>query len=594
MQHRREFRFKAGLQASDYRHVKFRHFTDEDWSIKTKEIYIGKEEYFSQQIILNALNGETLYSISNKNLISWRGLINRIRMDIEIEEESLKDCFKLSFMQYISNDLNVEVAEPIGDMDFIEAEDGITQAVILEGKIPKEYDKDNLKLKINFYLQNGFEEEKKIETLELDLKIYDFVFEDLRSSNDFILDLWQHPSSWARYYEVGLWSEDHFKIIENMLEELASMGNKIITVIASDFPWSGQLCDEVMKNPSNLYEYNMIETIRDINGDFIFDYSIMDRYIDIAMSVGIDKEIDIFGFSGIWEMGMGSPFEDCPEPIKISYFDKKTGTIKYIKKEEELRLYLKSLIEHLKEKGVYDITRIISDHPNDDEIFEERKKYIEHLVHPHRFEYKSAMYLEQIIRDHYKKLDELSLCSAALLQIGDDMPEIKKEINEKGGYATWYVCWFPERPNNFIESPLIDNRLIGWFTYLFGMDGFLRWDYALWTTDPWKDIRYKYPYWKAGDMFFVYPGRNMKPKRSLRWENLRYGIQDYQLFKRLEEIGYTRQEILERFVQPLLGEIKNYEVNNSRSVKIKYDENLSAYMKVKREILSILERVDTE
>ena len=116
--------------------------------------------------------------------------------------------------------------------------------------------------------------------------------------------------------------------------------------------------------------------------------------------------------------------------------------------------------------------------------------------------------------------------------------EEKTEVNKSGGKIYWYVCSTPDKPNNWLRSPLIENRLDGWFTYYFELDGFLRWDYAIWPHDPWNRPSYKFPEWIAGEMFFVYPGNNGKPIRSTRWENLRYGIQDYHLLIALEEKGY--------------------------------------------------------
>lgn len=585
----RKYRLKSALKKSDYRHTKYRHFTEEDWSMKNTELYIGKEEHFSQQFIINALNGDTLYALSKDNLISSKGLTNKVRIDIEGPKD-IKEYLKINFLLYIKNDLGVEVAEPIGNMDSLEAENGITQSFIIEGKIPKSFSENLAEIKVNIFVQKNYEDEVLDSTLKIKLNIYDFVFEDPSKNEYFTLDLWQHPSSWGRYYEVGLWTEDHFIIIKNMLEELVSLGDKIITVVVSDFPWSGQMCYEEEDNPSNLFEYNMIRVIKDNSGKFIYDYSNMDRYIEIAISVGMDREIDIFGLSGVWEAGMGSPVKDYLEPLKITYYDESDNKLKYMKNEKEVNQYIQSLINHLDEKDWLKMTKIMSDHPNENRVFEEKKEYLEKIVYPKKLNYKSAIYLKDIIEAHYKKLDEISVCSAALLQLGNKIEDIKKFLNEKKGHATWYVCWFPERPNNFIETPLLDNRLIGWFTYLFGMDGFLRWDFALWTKDPWKKVRFKYPYWKAGDMFFVYPGKNMKPLRSLRWENLRYGIQDFQLFKKLEEKGFERERILEEFIHPLLGKITDYKVKNCRSVKIKFHEEQDDYIKVKRRILEILSK----
>ena len=59
-----------------------------------------------------------------------------------------------------------------------------------------------------------------------------------------------------------------------------------------------------------------------------------------------------------------------------------------------------------------------------------------------------------------------------------------------------------------------------------GYDGLLRWSYNDWPEDP-----YAHPEWgdwPTGDTFLVYPGEN-GPVSSLRWEQLREGIQDYEL-----------------------------------------------------------------
>lgn len=585
----KDFRLKAALQHSDYRQTRYSHFTSEDWSKKSLELDIGKEEQFSVQVILNSLNGEVLYSANRDNLISWKGLVKRIRLDIEAEED-LDDAFKISFLKYVKNDLNLEVAEPISTESSVESKDGITQSAILEGKVPQGFNRSQAELKINIYIQEDFQEEEKLESLNIKLNVHDFVFEEPRTSDAFFLDLWQHPSNWARQYEVELWSEDHFAIIENMLEELASMGNKVITVIASDFPWAGQLCNKNYENPSNLFEYNMIKVERGLSGELEFNYDHMDRYVETAIRLGIDKEIDIFGISGVWYGEMGSPIEDSEEPIKIGCYDKKERKISYIKSREELGHYIKALVDHMEEKGWLEKTRLISDHPKEDKVFKERRQLVEGFIKPLKVKHKSAIFKKEILKSHSDKLDDISICSAALVGMGEEIDPVRDNLRDKDGKFTWYVCWFPERPNNFIETPLLDNRLIGWFTYLFGMDGFLRWDYAIWPKDPLNETRYNYPYWKAGDMFFVYPGKNMKPLRSLRWENLRYGIQDYQMFNKLEEIGYNREEILDEFIHPVLGKAYNYKANHDRSVKIKFNEDLSKYLEIRKKILGILER----
>ncbi|EEY69527.1 uncharacterized protein PITG_18829 [Phytophthora infestans T30-4] len=53
-------------------------------------------------------------------------------------------------------------------------------------------------------------------------------------------------------------------------------------------------------------------------------------------------------------------------------------------------------------------------------------------------------------------------------------------------------------------------ELVGYLTFL-ELDGFLRWNYCLWPSRPWDDLRWRAPMWKVGDTYFVLPGRDGWP-----------------------------------------------------------------------------------
>lgn len=95
----------------------------------------------------------------------------------------------------------------------------------------------------------------------------------------------------------------------------------------------------------------------------------------------------------------------------------------------------------------------------------------------------------------------------------------------------WYLCCQPKFPNNFVSSPLIEGRLLGWITYLFQLDGFLRWNYCLWPSHPWTNLKWQTKTWPVGDMYFVLPGHSGSPIETLRFEALRFGIQDYEILQ---------------------------------------------------------------
>ena len=71
------------------------------------------------------------------------------------------------------------------------------------------------------------------------------------------------------------------------------------------------------------------------------------------------------------------------------------------------------------------------------------------------------------------------------------------------------------------------------FTSWSGLQGFLRWNYAVWNDDPRADIRYGD--FLAGDTNFVYPRPNGAPLLSLRYKAMRKAIWLYELLEMVRE-----------------------------------------------------------
>jgi hypothetical protein len=106
-----------------------------------------------------------------------------------------------------------------------------------------------------------------------------------------------------------------------------------------------------------------------------------------------------------------------------------------------------------------------------------------------------------------------------------------KQRKSNGMTTTFYVCCTPAKPNNFVFSPPIEGTYIGWYTAAYGYDGFLRWAYDAWPSDPMRDARHTA--WPAGDCFMVYPGGTT----NIRFEKLREGIVDFEKIRILRELA---------------------------------------------------------
>lgn len=140
----------------------------------------------------------------------------------------------------------------------------------------------------------------------------------------------------------------------------------------------------------------------------------------------------------------------------------------------------------------------------------------------------------------------------------------------------WYICCGPKAPyvTEFIDHPGTELRLWPWQSWQYGVQGILIWATTYWTSsaafpnelqDPWTDPMsyvsgYSYKpgqigYWGNGDGRFLYPPRRDpntatepcldEPINSLRWENLRDGMEDYEYFWLLEQ-EVKRLETLNR------------------------------------------------
>ncbi|MFQ3549234.1 MAG: glycoside hydrolase domain-containing protein [Armatimonadota bacterium] len=144
--------------------------------------------------------------------------------------------------------------------------------------------------------------------------------------------------------------------------------------------------------------------------------------------------------------------------------------------------------------------------------------------------------------------------------------KVAQEYEKQGDEVWWYICCVPadEHANWFIDYPLIESRIIFWQTWKYRIPGFLYYAINLWRTNrlgeesgshiilsdnpedieklkqgkKWPDVG-----WNTftfannnGDGHLIYPGPDGKPISSIRFENIRDGIEDYEYFVILDEL----------------------------------------------------------
>jgi hypothetical protein len=276
----------------------------------------------------------------------------------------------------------------------------------------------------------------------------------------------------------------------------------------------------------------LVETKRLADGSLRCDFSRLDRLLELAARRRIDREIDLFGLLNIWtdeEYGFGKPAPDAPDAVRVRVLDEASGGISYLQQAEEIQAYIRLLHDHLAGKGLLERVRVFADEPADLELFNQRLAFVRQAAPG--FRYSAAL-------NHFEFLETAPpdlLDAVPILNLACADPALTRELgarlHARGGRLTFYVCCWPPVPNTFMQSPLVEGRLLGWLTHLLGLDGFLRWAFCLWPADPWKRPGWRAPEWSAGDMYFVLPGPDGAPVETLRYEALRSAVQDFELLK---------------------------------------------------------------
>lgn len=321
----------------------------------------------------------------------------------------------------------------------------------------------------------------------------------------FHLDLWQNPYAVARYYQVPLWSKEHFDAMRPIMKMLANVGQRAITASIMHKPWAGQTEDH--------YD-SMIFRMKKLDGTWVYDYTVFDKWVEFMMNeVGIKDLISCYTM--------------IPWALSFDYFDRATNRVQFIKAapgEEAYAEYwgtfLKDFSRHLREKGWFEKTAISMDE-RPMEAMREAIKVIK-AADP---EFKITLagnYHEEIQGDLYY----LSI------PYGNQFPEeVKAERERKGQISTVYTCCTEAFPNTFTFSEPAEAAWTVLHAVAGGYDGYLRWAVNSWPMDPLRDSRFRT--WAAGDTYSIYPG----PRSSIRFERLVEGLQD------CEKIHILREEL---------------------------------------------------
>lgn len=461
------------------------------------------------------------------NHVAWRGEKVFAQAVVSSEEE-LKDVrlsvsdlrngksligaenIRLQFVSYVVSDLldttkygqcgsredkskwgEVLVADVLDINDSMTVPAGRKQPVWMTVSVPSDARPGKYSGKLTITSSNA-----KARSLNVELTVADHVLPPARDWA-FHLDLWQNPYSVARYENVPLWSDAHFEAMRPVMKMLADAGQKSVTATIMSRPWNGQTEDAFG---------SMVTKIRRIDGTWLYDYTIFDRWVEFMFSLGIDKQINCYSM--------------IPWALEFDYIDQATSspaTFQAAPGSEEYNEYWGAFIadfaRHLKAKGWFEKTMIAMD-----ERPLESMQAVLGLIRKVEPAFKISLagnYHEPVIYD----IVDFSETFSGKQEFPESAKAKRKEL---GLTTTFYTCCAEAHPNMFVISNPDEAAWLGWFAQAEGYDGYLRWAYNSWTLDPLTDARFRT--WPAGDCFVVYPGG----RGSVRFSKLVEGIQDFE------------------------------------------------------------------
>ena len=182
--------------------------------------------------------------------------------------------------------------------------------------------------------------------------------------------------------------------------------------------------------------------------------------------------------------------------------------------------------------------------------------------------------------------------------------KILERLEKRGDEIWWYGADEPYHPypNYFLDYPVFDCRIIMTLSYMYKVKGILYWCINReWETNfninkQWPDAEWK-PYiyhmsrgtrkYKNGMGNLVYPGKNGELLPSLRLENLRDGLEDYEYLVMLKRLTDAQNGTsLSKEAEKLLKVPANVAVAADN-----YSKNPENLMKYRNKIASMIEKL---
>lgn len=349
-------------------------------------------------------------------------------------------------------------------------------------------------------------------TFEYTIDVKDITLADATEFNDsFDIELWQYPYSSAEYYGVEAFSDEHFDILEQMMELYKSIGGSAITTTILEDAWAGQTY-----SANEVHYPSMVKWTKESDGSFTYDYTEFDAWVSFCKEMGLGDKIVVYSIAPwhnsftYWDNGV------------LKYEPFTVGSTRYTQVWTD---FLTDLASHLTEKGWFESAHIGIDERG---ISATALDTIEAVTNSEGKQFKTATSMDHISEyyDLAVRVTDLNVGDNAAADNAELFTKLVNERNEKGYRTTIYSCT-GHYPGNFSLSAPAESY---WSVINAGVEtnGFNRWAFDAWTEDPLNDTTHNA--FEPGDCFVIYPDDkdaiNPTPRSSVRLETMALGVRD--------------------------------------------------------------------
>ncbi len=333
---------------------------------------------------------------------------------------------------------------------------------------------------------------------------------------------WFHNDCLLTYYNVEVFSDEYWRIVENYIKNAVYHGmNMILTPV-----FTPPLDTEVGGERPTV----QLVGVKKEKGKYYFDFENFRKYVKLCL----DNGIEAFEISHLFTQ-WGAAF--APKVIatvngrekKIFGWETNAHGKAYT---EFLESFAKEFKKEVKALGIKERCWIhVSDEPN----FDQLKTYKKAADTIHRL-FKGFNTLDA--------LSDIEFFKEGLIKTpvpAEGEADLFKPIVKN--FWTYHCCCQINDflPNRMFSMPSQRNRVLGVLLYKYNAQGFLQWGHNFWYSqyskhpiDPFKvtDAGGSFP---SGDSFVVYPGQNGEPLNSLRHKVFLHAMQDLRALNLLEE-----------------------------------------------------------